>query len=212
MSAGDFYDKLHASTISEADKEPLKLGELVDLQTCQQRLRSGKIVSFGEALCFISIDRMCSMFHRKTPLTDNEKEFLAEVMVLKYKHWSVLDLPTFVQMCIGARLPSQRFTEVEYELVILDIPSILGKLESYDRMHPNRQALQGNSPQRDGERPWEEWREHCLIDGTPHEFRNTEEAKRYWHAKPDMNDERDRSFVEGVIAKLKSAEFCPRGY
>lgn len=212
MSAGDFYNKLPASSISDADKEPLKIGTLLDLQTCQQRLRSGRIVSFGEALCYISIDRLCSMFHRKTPLSENEKEFIANEMTAKYKHWSVLDLPTFVTMCVGARLPSQRFTEVEYELVILDIPSILGKLASYERMRPNREALQGSSPPRAGERPWEEWREHCLIDGTPHEFRNTEAAKRYWRLKPDMNDARDRSYVEGVIAKLKSAEFLKVGY
>ena len=211
-SAVDFYAKLQGTSIAEASQEPLKIGDLVEWQSNQQQLRSGKIITFGEALCFLCIDNLCSLYKRKNPLSDGEKEYLMGEMVAKYSHWSVADLPTFVKMCTGCRLPSTKLGETEYELIVLDIPSILGKLEVYDRMRPNKEALQGNSPERDGERPWEEWREHCLIDGTPHEFRNTEEAKRYWRAKPDMNDERDRSFVEGVIAKLKSAEFCPRGY
>jgi len=203
-SAADFFARLPGKSIAEAANEPLKIAELVQLQTNMQRLRSGKIVTFGEALCFLCIEKLCSLYHRKNPLPDSEKEFIAEQMVAKYKHWSVTDLPTFINMTIGARLPSQRFNEVEYELVILDFPSILGKLASYDRMRPNSDALKGMSPERPDERPLTAFQRTRLIDGTEHAFKSETAAVRYWRSPPDMNNPRDRDFVDNCIQKCKS--------
>ena len=203
-SAVDFFAHLQGTSLAQAAIEPLKIGKLVEMQNNMQRLRSGKIVSFGEALCFLCIEKLCSMYHRKNPLSDPEKEFLAEQMAAKYRHWSVLDLPTFINMAIGARLPSQRFNEVEYELVILDIPSISGKLASYDRMRPNAEALRGTSPERSVNRPLTDYQRHHLIDGTEHHFASESDAYRYWRSPPDMNDPRDRAFIETVVKKCKS--------
>ena len=148
QSAGDFYNKIPATTIALADREPLKMGALVALDKCQQCLRTGRVVSFGEGLFYICVDRLVGMYRRKNPMTENEKEFIARQMCEKFAHWSVADLPCFVTMCVGARLPTYKSGEIEYELIVLDIPSILGKMEAYNKMRPNPQALQGGSPEK----------------------------------------------------------------
>ena len=203
-SAMDFYAKLRGTTIAEAANEPLKIFDLVEMQTNMQRLRSGKIVTFGEALCYLCIDNLCGMYKRKNPPTEGEKEYIAERMVAQFKHWSVSDLPTFVRMCTGCRLPSTKLGETEYELIVLDIPSILGKLEVYDRMRPNAEALRGTSPERSVNRPLTDYQRHHLIDGTEHHFVSESEACRYWRSPPDMENPRDRAFIETVVQKCKS--------
>ena len=212
VGADVFYRKLRATTIAEAWKEPLKIGDLAEMQTCMQSLRSGRIVTFGEALCFICVESLVGLYQRRNAPTQNDKEYIAKQMVAKYKHWSVLDLPTFVNMCVGSRLPTQRYNDVEYNLMVLDIPSILDKLESYNRMRPNREALQGTSPARPEDRPLNARQSSHLVDGTEHIFRSAEEAKKYWRSPPNMEDARDRDFVEGVVARVKSAEISKRAY
>lgn len=203
MSAPEFYQKLQGTTLAEAAKEPLKIGDLVEMQTCMQRLRSGNIVTFGEALCYICVDNLCSMYHRKYPMSDNEKEYISKEMSAKFKHWSVQDLPTFVKMCTGGRLPSMKLGETEYELIVLDVPSILGKMEVYDRMRPGNLSTQGMSPMQTDTKPLSDWHLHHLIDGEPYEWHGYQAALRYWRSKPDMNDPRDVALIERVTLKTE---------
>ena len=200
-SAVDFYARLQCASMAQAANEPLKLGELVDLQNLMQRLRSGKIMTFGETLCFLCINALCGLYRRKTPLSEDEKEYLAKEMATRYRHWSVLDLPTFVHMCSGGRLPSTKLGETEYELIVLDIPSILGKLEVYDRMRPNPQALQGISPDRTREKPLTDWHLHHKMDGSAYTWPSYQDAWNYWKAKPNMKDPAERNFIEGVVKR-----------
>ncbi len=202
QSAYDFYRKLTPTTLSEASNEPLKIGDLVELQFCMQQLYSGKIVTFGEALCFVCIDSLVRLYRRKYPLTDNEKEFIAEQMARKYKHWSVLDLPTFVSMCVGSRLPTNKSGEIEYELIVLDIPSIMGKLEVYNRMRPNREQLQGMSPVKaSAKKTLSDWQLTHLFCGQPHTFASRTEAERYWFSIPNKNNPEEMAYIASITVK-----------
>ena len=205
----DFYNHLRATTITEASKEPLKIGDLEDIKKVGA-LPSGKIVSYKVGVCYQCVIHLLSFYNRKRTLSEQEKEYIAERISERFKNWSVLDLPTFVQMAVDSRIPTMRLGETEYELVYIDIPNIMGKVEGYDKMRPNAQALQGNSPAKaPALQPikFEHYGE--LMDGTPYDFRvpyedfvqgystpsgsPTVNAERYWRGTPH-NGERDFDF------------------
>ena len=126
---------------------------------------------------------------------------MAGEMMFKYPHWTVLDMPTFVSMCISARLPTMKFGEQEFELQVLDIPAIMGKLESYDRMRPNPQALQGGSPEKATEKELTKDQMTTLMDGTPYEWTDMEACKRYWRGAPDKDDPHFKANQASLTAK-----------
>ena len=191
----ELYDKLSATTIANASNEELTLRELPQLSK-DAELPNGHHVDYGTALCFLCIQKMLSRFARKTKPTMDDIEYIASEMMFKYKHWTVADLPTFVSMCIGSRIPTTRYGETEYELVVLDIPAIMGKLESYDRMRPNPQALQGGSPEKATEKELTDWHKTHLMDGTPYVWTDMDNCKKYWRDPIDMNNEDERKFRE----------------
>jgi len=202
-SLRDVYKQLPFVSIVEAGKEPLKLGDLVN-HPRNIALLNGKLVDYGVALCAACLSHIDARYVRKTYLTEDDKQFIAERMVAQFKHWSVLDLPCFESMLIGARIPTLRNGQMEYELSGINIPSILSKAEAYDRMRPNPQALQGGSPIRSDEKPLTDYQLHHLIDGTPYDFPTYQAAYRYWRSPPDPNDPRDQAFIEGVMKKVRS--------
>ena len=205
-SAMEFYSRLRATTIQEAAKEPLRLSDLTskgEISAPKQTLPTGLVVSYGGALCFYCLQSLISRYTRSTKPDKYDIAYMAGEMMQKYRHWTILDLPTFVSMCISARLPSQRASEVEYELVNLDIPAIMGKLESYDRMKPNPQALQGGSPAKAVEKELTDWQKTHMLDGTPYEWEDMDECKRYWKESPGKDDPELQAIQESIDAQTK---------
>ena len=202
--ADAFYNRLKATTIANAAQEPLTLGALSKKGAgCAppQVLPTDVEVSYGGALCYYCLLELMKRYARTRKPDKYDTEYMAREMMLKYKHWSVLDLPTFVSMCIGSRLPTMRLGEIEYELVILDIPGIMGKLEAYDRMKPNPQALQGGSPAKAVEKELTDWQKTHLLDGTPYDWEDLDECRRYWSAPIDMSNPAERQFRENAGTK-----------
>ena len=173
-------------------------------------LPTGEPVNYATALCYICLQTLIGKYTRKNKPIEAEIAYMAKQMTSRYLDWSVLDLPTFVDMCLCSRIPSVRLGETEYELVALDIPSIMSKVESYDKMRPNALALQGNSPAKTPAlRTIKSEHYGELMDGTPYDFRvpyedyvqgystpsgsPTVNAERYWRASPH-NGERDFDF------------------
>ena len=198
----ELYDKLSATTIANASNEELTLRELPQLSK-DAELPNGHHVDYGTALCFLCIQKMLSRFARKTKPTMDDIEYIASEMMFKYKHWTVADLPTFVSMCIGSRIPTTRYGETEYELVVLDIPAIMGKLESYDRMRPNPQALQGGSPEKATEKELTDWHKTHLMDGTPYVWTDMDTCKKYWRDSPAKDDTDFKKTQESLDAQTK---------
>ena len=201
LSAQELYPRLKATTIQEAAKEPLRLSDLCKkegFRAPRQVLPTGVEVTYGGALCFYCLQTLIGRYTRSIKPDKFDIAYMAGEMIQKYQHWTVADLPTFVSMCISARLPSQRSSEVEYELVILDIPAIMGKLESYDRKKPNPQALQGGSPAKAVEKELTDWQKTHLLDGTPYEWEDLDECKKYWSAPIDMSNPAERQFRENA--------------
>ena len=204
-----FYAELRGTTITEAAKEPLKLREVAAMGD-RPILPTGEPVNYATALCYICLQTLIGKYTRKNKPIEAEIAYMAKQMTSRYLDWSVLDLPTFVDMCLCSRIPSVRLGETEYELVALDIPSIMSKVESYDKMRPNALALQGNSPAKaPALQPIKSKHYGMLMDGTPYDFRvpyedyvqgystpsgsPTVNAERYWRGTPH-NGERDFDF------------------
>lgn len=196
-SLREVYAQLPFRSMSEAANESLKIGDLVDYPKSVSLL-NGKVVNYGVALCAACVSSIDSRFPRKAHLTEDDKQFIAERMVAQFKHWSVLDLPCFEAMLIGARIPTLRNGQTEYELSGVNIPSILSKCDVYDRMRPNPQALQGSSPARSGEKPLTPWHMSHLMDGREYTWASYQDAWNYWKAKPNMDDPDERKFIESV--------------
>ena len=203
-SAAELYPRLKATTIQEAAKEPLRLSDLCKkegIRAPKQVLPTGVEVTYGGALCFYCLQTLIGKYTRSVKPDKYDIAYMAGEMVQKYQHWTVLDLPTFVSMCISARLPSQRASEVEYELVNLDIPAIMGKLESYDRKKPNPQALQGGSPEKATEKELTDWHKTHLMDGTPYVWTDMDNCKKYWRDSPAKDDTDFKKTMESIDAQ-----------
>jgi len=161
-------------------------------------LPTKNMVDYGTALCFVCLQSLLSRFSRRLKPDEGSVEYMAQQMMAHFPHWSVLDLPTFVNMCLMARIPSVKFGVEEYELLNLDIPSILGKTEAYDKMRPNPQALQGGSPMRQEEKPLTDWHLHHKMDGSGYTWPTYQDAWNYWTSKPDPDE------IEPIVQKIKS--------
>ena len=206
-SALELYNRLKPTTIQLAAKEELTLRDLcrqdIKPRAPKQSLPTGRVVSYGGALCFYCVQTLVGLFNRTTKPDIYQIEYMAGQMVRDFSHWTVADLPTFVSMCIGARLPSQRTTDVEYEMVILDIPSIMGKVESYNKMRPNPQALQGGSPEKATEKELTDWHKTHLMDGTPYVWTDMDTCKKYWRDNPNKDDTDFKKTQESLDAQTK---------
>ena len=71
----DFYNHLRATTITEASKEPLKIGDLEDIKKVGA-LPSGKIVSYKVGVCYQCVIHLLSFYNRKRTLSEQEKEYI----------------------------------------------------------------------------------------------------------------------------------------
>ena len=217
-----FYAELRGTTITEAAKEPLKLREVASMPD-RPVLPTSEPVDYATALCFICLQTLVGRFARKYKPDEAALAYMAKQMTSRYLDWSVLDLPTFVDMCLCSRIPSVRLGETEYELVTLDIPSIMSKVEGYDKMRPNTLALQGNSPAKaPALQPVRPEHYGMLMDGTPYDFSvpyedyvqgystpsgsRTVNAERYWRGTPHNGDEDFERFYANYRAKLMSLD------
>ena len=182
-------------------------------------LPTGEPVTYATALCFVCLQTLVGKYTRKNKPIEAELAYMAKQMSSRYLDWSVLDLPTFVDMCVCSRIPSLRLGATEYELASLDIPSIMGKVESYDKMRPNALALQGNSPAKaPALQPIKSEHYSELMDGTPYDFRVPYEdfvqgystpsgdprvnAERYWRGTPHNGEKDFERFYARFRAKL----------
>lgn len=223
-----FYKRFLApngTTVVEAEKEPLKLADLQAFpRTAQINLESGEVyVRWGEAFCFCCIENLIGRYNRPKKPSRDDIARMARLMIASYSDWSVLDLPTFVDMVVRSRIPSLYNGGSEYSLVTLDEPNIMGKVESYDKMRPNAQALQGISPAK-ASALQQIQPEHygMLMDGTPYDFRvpydrwvtgdripsgsPTVNAERYWRGTPHNGEEDFERFYANYRAKLIGQE------
>ena len=201
-SASQFYATLKPTTIAEASKEPLKLCDLKKM-TNKEQLSNGSWVDYSTALCFYCLQNLMGKYHRSKKPDSIDTEYMAKQISNEFPDWSVLDLPTFVHMCIMARIPSVKYGATEYELISLDIPSIMGKLESYDKMRPNPRALQGGSPQRVVEKPLTEYQMTHKWDGTEYQWPDEKSCWLHWKSTPDFSNPSETEFREKVSAKVK---------
>ena len=93
----------------------------------------------------------------------------------------------------------------------MDAPNILAKLEAYDRMRPNMDALQGSSPAKEVVKPLSKHKLTHLVDGTPYDFKvpyddyvhgyvtpsgdPQRNAELYWRSRPNFDvDYADQCF------------------
>ena len=199
--ARDLYAKLQATTNQEAAQEPLTL-EMLRQLTMNKPLPTGNIVDYGTAVCFVCLKDLLSHYARRNKPDDESLEYMARHMMTHFPHWSVLDLPTFVNMCIMARIPSMKFGVVEYELLNLDIPSILGKTEEYDRMKPRCREVSVES-QEPAEKPLTKWHLTHKMGGAEYAWPDYESARRYWKSEPNMDDPEERAYVMAVGTRVR---------
>ena len=202
MSASEYYKQYirpNGTTIAKASQEPLTLRALQEHEY-EATLFSGKVVHLGEAFCYYCLSDLISRYNRPIKPKPEEICYMADLMMRKYPHWTVLDLPTFVDMVVMSRVPSL-YGSGEYQLVVVDFANIMGKVESYDRMRPNPQALQGGSPEKATERPLTNKQMTTLIDGTPYEWTDMEACKRYWRGAPDKDDPHFKANQDSLTAK-----------
>ena len=199
-SVREFYATLRPSTITDAAKEPLKLGALKNMAR-PVTLPTKNMVDYGTALCFVCLQSLLSKFSRRIKPDDGSIEYMAQQMMNHFPHWTVLDLPTFVNMCVMARIPSIKYGMEEYELLNLDIPSILGKAEVYDKMRPNPQALQGGSPIRRDEKPLTQYQLTHKIGGIEYKWPSYQECWRYWKGELNKDDPDEKNFYDSVNGK-----------
>ena len=125
----DFYkDNIPNTTdIVEAGKEPLKLRDIQKL-TKPVTLPNGRFVNKAVALCIACVSSIDLRYMRKVMLSLEEKEFLADMMMQKYPHWSVADVKCFVDMLVGCRLPTNTFSGTPiYDMPFVDAICVLGK-------------------------------------------------------------------------------------
>ena len=196
INARDFYRKLPILTINEAWKEPLKLQQLRELR----QPYGNSMFTYDVAFVYECICSLVSRYKRREPLSDSEKMYIAERCCEKFKYWSVSDFKCFEDMAVGARIPSCKSGQTEYELVAIDIPSIMGKLEAYDRMRPRADpSARGTDPS--SERPLTPWHRTHILGGAEHVFASEEECERYWHGFPSPEE------IEPLVRRLKFLRF-----
>ena len=215
MAVSEFYRqylKPNGAKIAEASKEPLKLRDMEKLQhAATLPTKEPKVVRCGTALCYYCLEDLISRYTRPTKPSKEDVAFMAKIMMEKFDDWSVIDLPTFVNEVTLSRIPSLYGNHTDYALLVLDFSGIMGKVESYDQMRPNKAALQGSSPLKaPGLQPIQKEHYHQLLDGTPYDFSVPYEdyvqgystpsgspivnAERYWRSQQDKNDEHDQRF------------------
>lgn len=205
LAASEFYKRFiknHGTTIVAASKEPLKLRDLQSFEERKVTLPTGKQVRSGEAFCYYCLEDLISRYNRPKKPDKYELADMAETMIKLYPDWSVMDLPTFVQMVVLARVPSLYSNGSEYQLIILDEGNIMGKVESYNQMRPNKPALQGMSPVKTGEREWDPNDKHTrymlthLFDGTPFKWESVEACRKYWSLPPDLSNPAEKAAID----------------
>ena len=200
--ARTFYHQLRGGTLQEASDEPLRLSDLRktgDGCAPRQCLPSGKVVTYCGALCYYCLEDLLAKYTQREKPAAQAVEYMAGQMTRIYHKWSVRDLPTFVDMCVGSRIPTLGVNgQMEYKLITLDIPNIMDKVEAYDKMRPGKMVVQTSSKPTCRERPWNPDLEHMLFDGTPHEFESVEAAKRYWKSLPNYSNPSEKERVKSI--------------
>ena len=91
------------TSIAEASKEPLKLREVASMGS-RPILPTGEPVDYATAMCFVCLQTLVGKFSRRNKPIDAEIAYMAKQMGSRYLDWSVLDLPTFVDMCLCSRI------------------------------------------------------------------------------------------------------------
>lgn len=197
LGARAFYACLKPSSINETWREPLKLRDLLQLRTAIT-LPSGLVTNYCHGVCYACVLDLLSKYNRKNKPDPSALDYMSRQIFINYPDWSVTDLPTFVNMCVSARIPTTRAGTTEYELFILDIPSILGKLEAYDKMRPRQSVAPVVNSTKPAEKPLSEWQLHHKMDRSEYEWPSYEAARKYWKSLPDMNDPAEKKFIDSV--------------
>ena len=190
LTARDFYARLPIVPIGEAWKEPLKLSALRGFSQQYEN----RVLTCDVAFVFECISALVGRYKRREPLSEAEKLYIAERCCEKFKHWSVSDFKCFEDMAVGARIPSNKSGQTEYELVAIDIPSIMGKLEAYDRMRPRSDKPLHEEAE---PRPLTDWHRTHLLGGAEHVFASEAECERYWRGLPEKAE------IAGIAKRVR---------
>ena len=200
-NAGEFYESHipRVASIAEAGKEPLKLKSL----DWPIALTNGQTVSYAAGVALACVNSILGRYKRKEPMSDEERIYLAETIAQEFGHYSVCDLKCFETMLVGGRLPTYSNGEVEYELIAIDIPHLMGKLRAYDRLRPSGSLTPGVMQKPPDARPLTDWQRGHLLDGSEFAFASEAECERYWRGLPDKDDARDQAAVAAIVERVR---------
>ena len=210
-SAPQFYSQLRGTTLEAAAAEPWKLSVLrksgVGLPP-KQVLPSGLIVTYAGALCYYCLQELLSKYSRKYMPDEGALEYMAKQMATRFEDWSVLDLPTFVDMCLCSRIASLYNGGMEYQLVTLDIPNIMGKVEAYDRMRPARTQMY-TAPACPVRKPLKmKYKMTHKFGGVEYQWTDEKECQAYWDGAVDFNNPDEQIGRKKAGAQLE--ELCTK--
>ena len=203
LAVSEFYRqylKDKGKTLVEASKEPLKLRDLEALER-PVTLPNGCVVRPGQALCYYCLEDLIGRFNRPNKPKENDIAYMSGLMKKNFLDWSIWDLPTFVEMVMMSRVPSPYGNGMDYQLVVVDVGNVMGKVEAYDKMRPGKQVVLSPTCR---ERPWNPDHEHMLFDGPPHEFPSTEAAQAYWKSMPNLDNPGEKKRVQNGGALLQA--------
>ncbi len=210
-SATDLYARLIRTTIVEAQKEPLTLGQLCELTTTYKDNR----ITYAEGLIIACVQNIERHYRFRRPMEDDDKLELASRVINEYSHYSVNDLKCFETMLLDAHLPTIGSNgREEYELVAIDLPHIMAKLRIYDQKRPYRNTTQNYLWNTCRQRELTPWRLTHLLDKTEYDFRIPygeseprgsvmENALQYWRDDLFQQDERDKAIIDAIILQTK---------
>ena len=191
------YPQLEATTIQEAAKEPIKLRDLIAARMFVP-LPDGKKYDYATALCFVMFNDLLSFYTQRTKPDTAACIRMAKKMTRAYLDWSILDLPTFVDMCTSSRIPTPHSGVMDYRLIMLDYPSIMDKVEGYDRMRP-KSILEGFSPDCPARKPLEmKYKMTHKFGGVEYQWTDEKECQAYWDGAVDFDNPDEKKGQESA--------------
>ena len=194
-NASDFYSQLRGTTLEKASAEPLKLKDLRKTgKFCapKQALRTGLVVTYAGALCFCCIDDLLSKYTIRVKPDDAARIYMAGQIASRYEDWSVLDLPTFVDMCLGSHIATPGTGQMEYRLITLDIPNIMEKVAAYDKMRPARTRIY-TAPAAPARKPMPmKYKMTHKFGGVEYQWTDEKACQAYWDGAADLDDQKER--------------------
>ena len=185
------YPQLEATSIQDAAKEPIKL---CDLRAARMfvPLPDEKKYDYATGLCYVMIEDLLSFYTQRSKPDTPARIRMAKKISKVYGDWSILDLPTFVEMCTMSRIPTPHSGVMDYRLITLDYPCIMDKVEGYDRLRPKR-IYEGFSPDCPARKPMPmKYKMTHKFGGVEYQWTDEKACQAYWDGAADLDDQKER--------------------